>query len=97
MAERGKSRYAYISATSNTVVQTGVSTLYSVTGTFQSGTIVRVDDAPRFNQGVLDINAVGSNTVGVFGTSTTFARGLGLSNGLVVAVSSNGKVVVEYE
>ena len=96
MAERGKARYAFISATSNTVVATKPSTLYSITGTFPAGAAVRVDDSHTFAQGVLDINATSSNTVGRF-VQTTFGRGLGLNTGLVVAVSSNAAVTVEYE
>ena len=97
MAERGKSRYAYISAPSNTVLSTRAGTLYSITGTFPAGSIVRVDDTHSFAQGVLDINAKSSNTVGAFSAATVFGQGLGLNTGLVVAVSSNAAVTVEYE
>lgn len=91
-------KYAYISAPSNTVVKTGPGRLYSVTGTFLAGTIVRADDTHRFGQGVLDINAVSSNTIGAFGGTTTFSPlGIGFDTGLAVAVSSNAKVTIEYE
>jgi len=92
----GRATYKYISAASNTVVKAGLGTLYSITGNFPSGTLVRVDDTHRFQQGVLDINAVSSNTIGVFGGTTTFGEGI-LFTGLAVAVSSNAKITVEYE
>lgn len=96
MAERGKHKYALITATSNTVVQRGASTLYGVVGTFVSGTVVRIDDTHRFTQGVLDINAVGSNTVAAF-TGAQVGMSLGLENGIAVAVSSNSRITLEYE
>ena len=94
---RGRASYKYISATSNTVVKTGYGTIYSITGNFPTGTIVRVDDAHSFNHGVLDLNATSSNTIGRYGSNTTFGVGLGLNTGLVVAVSSNASITVEYE
>lgn len=93
---RQRHRYAAISATSNTVLLTAPGTLYGIVGTFPAGSVVRVDDSHRFPQGVLDINARSSNTVGHFGSSTT-GLGIGLNTGLVVAVSSNASVTVEYE
>lgn len=93
----GRARYAYISATSNTVVSTTPGSLYSITGNFPSGTIVRIDDTHRFGQGVLDINAVSSNTIGAYGASTVFGQGLGYATGLAVAVSSNAKITIEYD
>lgn len=94
--ERGKHLYVAISTPSNQVVLQRPGTLYSVTGTFPAGATVRVDDAHSFNQGVLNINASSSNTVGHFGGTTT-GLGIGLNTGLVVAVSSNAAVTVEYE
>lgn len=96
MAERGKHKYAYISATSNTVVRTGPGTLYGVLGTFNAGTVVRIDDTHRFTAGVLDLNAVGSNTVAAF-TAQTTGLAIGLDTGLAVAVGSNSKITIEYE
>lgn len=97
MAERGTARYKYISSTSNTVVRTGPGTLYSISGTFPSGAAVRIDDAHTFGQGVLDINAKSSNSVGLFSASTVFVRGIGIDVGIAVAVSSNAAVTIEYE
>lgn len=97
MAERGKSRYAYISNTSNTVVKAAFGTIYSITGTFPAGALVRVDDTHSFAAGVLDINAKSSNTVGAFSAATVFTNGIGLNTGLVVAVSSNASITIEYE
>lgn len=96
MAERGKHKYAYISATSNTVVKAAAGTLYGITGTAPAGTLVRIDDTHRFGQGVLDINAVSSNTVGAFAVPSYF-DGLAVDTGIAVAVSSNAKVTIEYE
>lgn len=93
----GRSVYKFISSPSNTVVKTGYGMLHSITGNFPSGTIVRVDDSHSFPQGVLDINASSSNTVGKYGGTTTFGQGLGLNTGLVVAVSSNAAITIEYE
>ena len=93
----GRSLYKFISAPSNTVVKQGYGILHSITGTFPSGGTVRIDDSHSFGQGVLNINASSSNTVGIFGGSTTFGQGLGLNTGLVVAVSSNASITIEYE
>lgn len=86
----------YISAPSNTVVKTGYGRLYSITGTFPSGSIVRVDDTHSFGQGVLNINATSSNTIGKFNANTKF-EGLGVNTGIVVAVSSNADVTIEFD
>jgi hypothetical protein len=88
--------YAYISATSNTVVKTAPGTLYGVIGNFPAGTLVRVDDSHSFAQGVLNINAVSSNTITTMGSQATDI-GIGFNTGLVVAVSSNAKITVVYE
>lgn len=97
MAERGKAFSKYVSTPSNFNVVQASGTLYSITGSFPSGSIVRVDDTHRLN-GVLDINnAAASNTIGFFGGSTTFGRGIQFTAGLVVAASSNAKVTIEYE
>lgn len=97
MAERGKHKYAYVSAASNQVISTQSGSLYSITGTFPAGSLVRVDDTHSFAQGILNINARSSNTVGAFSASTTFDGGLGINTGIVVAASSNASVTVEYE
>lgn len=97
MAERGKAKYKYISVPSNTVVSTAPGTLYSISGTFPAGAIVRVDDSHSFAQGVLDVNAKSSNTVGAFSSATRFGIGIGLDTGLVVSVSSNAAVTIEYQ
>lgn len=86
--------YAYISATSNTVVTTRPGTLYGVHGTFPGG--VRIDDTDRFAQGVLDINAVSSNALGYFAAPHAGLH-IGFNEGLAVAVSSNSKITIEYE
>lgn len=98
MSERGKAQYAYISNTSNTVVATRPVSLYAIVGTFPAGALVRIDDAHRFSQGILDINAVSSNTV-VAASSfpVTFTPGVSLNAGMAVAVSSNAKATLIYE
>jgi hypothetical protein len=59
--------------------------------------VVRIDDAHSFGQGVLDINASTSNTVGRF-VNGSLERGIGLNSGMVVAYSSNtAGLTVEYE
>ena len=45
MGERGKARYTFISAGSNTTVGTGARTLYRVHVSPANGTTVRIDDA----------------------------------------------------
>ena len=96
MSERGKHRYTYISATSNTVVTTSPGTLYGIHGSFIAGTIVRIDDTDTFAQGVLNINAVSSNTIGAFGSERS-AMAIGFNEGLAVAVGSNSKITIEWE
>ena len=96
MTERGRHKYAFLSSGSNNVVKADVASLYGFHGVLPAGGTIRVDDAHSFNQGVLDINAVGSNTVGRFGIGIT--NGIGLNTGLVVAFSSNTSgITVEYE
>ena len=96
MAERGKHKYVYLSSGSNNVAVTGSGSLYGLHGVLAAGGTVRIDDAHSFNQGVLDINATGSNTVGRFGIGVT--NGIGFNTGLVVAFTSNtAGVTVEYE
>lgn len=92
----GRLRYAFISATSNTVVQRVPGALHGVFGNFPSGSIARIDDAHSFPQGVLDINAASSNTVARIGAPVT-GLDIGLNSGLVIAVSSNAAVTVAYD
>ena len=99
MTERGRSRYAFAAAGSNTVAKRGPGTLYSVSAS-ASGIIVRLDDTHSFAAGAFDINAASSNTISkVFlGSGTaTFARGIGFETGLVFAAGSNAATTVEFE
>ena len=96
MAARGVHRYAFLSSGSNNVVKADVATLYGLHGVLAAGGTIRVDDTHSFNQGVLDLNATGSNTIGRFGIG--LIDGIGLNSGLVVAFSSNTSgITVEYE
>lgn len=88
--------YAPISATSNTVVVRRPTVLHGVVGTFPAGAVARIDDAHSFAQGVLNVNAVSSNTVGHFGEAVT-GLGIGINSGIVVSATSNARVTVVYE
>lgn len=97
MAERGKTKYAFLSSGSNNVVKRGPGTLYGIHGTIASGGLVRVDDSHSFAQGVLNLNATSSNTIGAFGTGS-IEPGIAFDTGLVVAFSSNTTgLTVAYE
>lgn len=97
MTGRGKARYAYLASGSNNMVKQGAGTLYGLYGVLAAGGSIRVDDSHRFPQGVLNLNATSSNTIGYFGTGPT-AVGLGFDTGLVVAFTSNTSgITVEYE
>ena len=93
----GRSSYSFSSG-SNTVAKRGMGTLWSISHSGIAGTVVRVDDAHSFNQGVLNLNATSSNTIGRFGDANTqFPNGIGFNSGLVFAASSNSTVTVEFE
>lgn len=97
MSERGKHAYAYISTPSNTVLRTIPGTLYAVLiGANSAGGTVRLDDTHRFQAGTVSASATSSNTIGLF-TSSVSDLGIGFNTGLVVAVSSNASVTIEYE
>ena len=94
-------RYARVSAASNTVILQrtagqGPARLHGVVGTFPAGSVARIDDSHSFTEGVLNINAAGSNTVGHFGANVTNLD-IGINTGIVVAVSSNAQVTIVYE
>jgi hypothetical protein len=96
MAARGAHSYVFLSSGSNNVVKRAPGSLYGLHGVLAAGGSIRIDDAHSFNQGVLDLNAVGSNTMGRFGIG--LVDGIGFDSGLVVAFSSNtAGVTVEYE
>jgi len=99
MSERGKALYSVSSVGSNTVAKRAPGSLYSITTSGVAGSIVRIDDAHSFNQGVLDINASSSNTIGRFlgSVNTVFGKGIGFNTGLDFAASSNSTVTLEYE
>lgn len=92
---RGRARYTYISAGSNTTVKTGYATLYRVlNGT--TGSVTRVEDgnigqSPDFNAaGDTDTIAIGSGTL-------DFGPGVGINTQLTVAATSNARVTVVWE
>lgn len=97
MAERGKARYAFLASGSNNVVATTPGTLYGIQGAITAGSFVRVDDSHRFPQGVLNLNATSSNTLGQLPVGT-YSPGIAFNTGLVVAFASNsGGLTVIYE
>lgn len=97
MAERGKAKYAFLSSGSNNVVVTTPGTLYGIHGAITAGSFVRVDDAHSFPQGVLNLNASSSNTIGHLAIGSLYP-GIGFNAGLVVAFASNsGGLTVVYE
>lgn len=103
MSERGKARYTFISAGSNTTVKTGSGTLYRVTIAPANGTVVRVDDATDLGAAP-NLNAGGAATIaytGTFGSTVPgvldFGPGVGFNDGLTLAATSNAKLSVVYE
>ena len=95
MAERGKARYTYISAGSNTSVGTGARTLYAVLGS-QTGAVVRVEDgdmgqSPNFN-GTGD-----TDTVYIGPIPVDFNMGIGLNSQINVSATSNARLTVIWE
>lgn len=92
----GRAQYTYISATSNQVVRTRPGKLLGVVGGFAGGGQVYINDAHTFGQGVLNHNAVSSNTVGKF-TAPVTGLDIGLNVGLAVSVTSNATITIVHE
>ena len=95
MAERGKARYTYLSAGSNTTVKSSPGTLYRVINSV-TGSVTRVEDgdlgqSPNFNDtGDTDTIAIASGTL-------DFGPGIGFNSQLTVAATSNSRVTVIWE
>jgi hypothetical protein len=103
MAERGKAKYAYISAGSNTAVKSSPGTLYSITVSAGNGATVVVDDSAGGIGTTPNYNTDPTSTlIGRFGlfaaTPTTLMfDGIGFNTALHVAATSNARLTVEYE
>lgn len=95
MSERGKAKYAYISAGSNTTVKDGPGTLYRVLNSI-AGSINLVEDGDLGT--TLNMNALGgSDTIARAYGNLDFGPGVGFNNQLTIAAGSNAKVTVVYE
>lgn len=103
MSERGKARYALISAGSNTTVKTGSGSLYGLYIRPANGASVRVEDAANLGAAP-DLNNPSASSIALLGTYAsaapdvvTFTPGIGFNDGLTVAASSNTRITVVYE
>jgi len=103
MSERGKARYTFISAGSNTLVKSGAGTLYRVAVLPANGAVVRIDDSTDLGA-TPDLNASGTATIaysGVFASTAPgtidLGPGIGFNSGLVLAATSNAKLTVVWE
>lgn len=103
MSERGKARYTFVSAGSNTTVKSGSGTLYRVAVSPANGTTVRIDDDLDLGA-TPNLNTTGSGTIaytGVFGSTAPgdidFGPGIGFNTGLTLAATSNAKLTVVWE
>lgn len=97
MSERGKAKYAYISAGSNTAVKTSPGTLYRILSNNPSGSIIRVEDGdmgttPNFN----DTGDTDTITL-AGGALLDYGPGIGFNSKLTVAATSNSKLTVVFE
>lgn len=95
--ERGKAKYSYISAGSNTTVKSSPGTLYRVLSSNPSGSVIRVEDGdigttPNFNA------AGDTDTIALQGGATLdFGPGIGFNTQLTIAATSNARLTVVYE
>lgn len=97
MSERGKAKYAYISAGSNSLVKSGAGTLYRIRSSNPSGGTIRVDDATDLGAAP-NLNTDGASTIyRDAAADNDFTPGLGFNTGLVIAASSNARLTVVYE
>jgi len=103
MGERGKARYTFISAGSNTTVGTGARTLYRVHVSPANGTTVRIDDATDLGA-TPNLNATDTATIaatGVFANTAPgvidFGPGVGTNIGITLAATSNAKLTVVWD
>jgi hypothetical protein len=97
--ERGRARIATISVGSNTTVSSDAGTLYRIIWDKPSGGTVRVENADL--GAAPDLNASGASTLFLGLAATTdfdipFGPGISFDK-LVIAASSNAKVVAIYE
>lgn len=102
MAERGKHRWTYVSAGSNTTISSAPGSLYSIQVSPANGsTVVLVNDA---NLGATP-NLNSDSLTGIIGRVGTYAAatpdavtfgGIGF-DALTVAATSNARLIVEWE
>jgi len=110
MAERGKHKFWYTATGSNATVKAGSGSLYSINvSPGQGSTVVLVDAnaslgaAPNLNSDSLTglIGRVGPYSTSSNGTAPNpdiiAFSGLGFNDGLVIAATSNARLLVEYE
>lgn len=111
MSERGKARYSYVSAGSNSTIKSGAGTLYGILVSPANGATVYAVDA----DGTDPLGGIGAapNLTGELALASNIARhgvfantapdyldfnpGVGFNNGLVVAATSNARLTVVYE
>jgi len=97
MSERGKAKYAYISAGSNTTVKSGYGTLYRVLSNNPTGSTIVLDDSVSLGQ-TPNFNSATAGTIGNLGGALLdYGPGVGFNTGLTVAASSNARLTVVYE
>lgn len=101
MSERGKAKWALVSAGSNTTVKSGAGTVYKVVVVPTSATPgVRIEGSADLGA-TPNLNSVGADTIltqiGLSGATTyDFGPGVGF-DGLSVAATSNARITVVYE
>jgi hypothetical protein len=97
VSERGKARYTFISAGSNTSVATGARTLYRVLSSNPAGSTIRVEDgdigqSPNWNgTGDTDTIYLGG------GALLDFGPGVGVNSQINVAATSNARLTIVWE
>ena len=95
MGERGKARYTFISAGSNTTVGTGARTLYRVINN-TTGSLTRVEDGDIGQSP--DFNGTGdTDTIAMAGGNLDFGPGIGVNTSITVAATSNARLTVVWE
>jgi hypothetical protein len=94
---RGKAKYTYISAGSNTTVKSGPGSLYKILSSNPTGSTIVLDDSVSLGQAP-NFNSATAGTIGnIGGALLDFEPGLGFNTGLTVAASSNARLLVVYE
>ena len=97
MSERGKAKYKFISAGSNTTVKTGAGSLYRILSNNPTGSTIRVEDGDIGQSP--DFNSTGDTDTITHagGALLDYGPGIGFNTQLTVAASSNAKLTVVFE